>query len=167
MTREPAGLQGCLLYFYCCVSCLSSLGSFLMRCFSFVFLAPSPFIFQGVFRVGVWLSCHLSIIGRSCRICIRVFLYVGHVAGCWRGKVGQDNYGYEGFSKHYQSHWIRHGYTGGQEKMMSKVVCAIFGNLHSLPFIPLSPLWCNFQSKTGTEPLTSSFPGPLQYGKQI
>ena len=23
------------------------------------------------------------------------------------------------------------------------------------PFSPLSPLWCNFQKKTGTEPLTS------------
>ena len=44
---------------------------------------------------------------------------------------------------------------------MSKVPGALFSNFRSLLFLPLSPLWCNFQSKTGTEPLTSSFPGPL------
>ena len=42
----------------------------------------------------------------------------------------------------------------GQEFMGSKVLCAIFGNLHSLPFLPLFPLWCNFKNKIGTEPLT-------------
>ena len=44
---------------------------------------------------------------------------------------------------------------------MSKVLCSIFGNLHSLPFLPLSPLWWNFQNKTSTEPLTASFTGAL------
>ena len=45
-------------------------------------------------------------------------------------------------------------YTGGQEFMVPKVLCAIFGNLHSLPFLRLSPLWWNIQNKTGTETLT-------------
>ena len=53
--------------------------------------------------------------------------------------------------------------TGDQEFMVSKVLCVIFGNLHSLHFLPLSPLWCNFKNKIGAEPLTSSFPGPLKY----
>ena len=52
-------------------------------------------------------------------------------------------------------------YTGVQELMMSKVLCAIFGNLPSPASLPLSSLRCNFQNKTGTEPLTLSFPGPL------
>ena len=51
--------------------------------------------------------------------------------------------------------WVWHNYfTWGQEFMVSKVLCAIFGNLYSLHFLPLSPLWWNFQTKTGTEPLT-------------
>ena len=29
------------------------------------------------------------------------------------------------------------------------------GSVCSLPFLPIYPLWCNFQNKTGTEPLTS------------
>ena len=32
-----------------------------------------------------------------------------------------------------------------------------------LPPFPLSPLWCEFQSKTGTEPLTQGFWAPLYY----
>ena len=33
---------------------------------------------------------------------------------------------------------------------------SFFKNLHTFtyPFLPLSPLWCKFQNKTGTEPLT-------------
>ena len=36
-----------------------------------------------------------------------------------------------------------------------KVLCALFCILHSLPFLPLSPLLCKFQNQTATEPLTS------------
>ena len=36
----------------------------------------------------------------------------------------------------------------------SKVLCALFRNLHTLPFLPLSPLEGKFQSKTRMEPLT-------------
>ena len=35
----------------------------------------------------------------------------------------------------------------------SKVLCALFWNLHSLHFLPLTPLECKFQNKTSTEPL--------------
>ena len=42
--------------------------------------------------------------------------------------------------------------TGGG--VGSKVPWPLFSNLRSLPFKPLSPLWCQFQNKTGTEPLT-------------
>ena len=67
-----------------------------------------------------------------------------------------------GLIKSKSFHWyFRPANTGGQEKMRSKVLCAIFGNLHSLLFLPLFPLWWNFQNKTSTEPLTPSFPGPL------
>ena len=35
-------------------------------------------------------------------------------------------------------------YTGVQVFMMSKVLCALLWYLHSLPFLPLSTLWCKF-----------------------
>ena len=56
--------------------------------------------------------------------------------------------------------------TGGQEFMVSKVLCAIFGNLHSLPYLPLSPLWCNFKNKIGTEPLTSEIVQTVEQANQ-
>ena len=44
----------------------------------------------------------------------------------------------------------------------SKVLCALFSNLHSLPFLPLSlPLKCKFQNKTRTEPSTQEIIWPL------
>ena len=39
----------------------------------------------------------------------------------------------------------------GVEYIMSNVLCAMFWNLHSLPFLPISPLWCKFQNKSHTE----------------
>ena len=41
------------------------------------------------------------------------------------------------------------------------VLCDLFWNLSNLLFLPLSPLWCKFQNKTGTEPLTQQIPRPL------
>ena len=43
----------------------------------------------------------------------------------------------------------------------SKVLCALSWNLHSLPFLPLSPQWWKFQIKTGTEPFTQLLSSPL------
>ena len=45
--------------------------------------------------------------------------------------------------------------TGGQEFMMLKVLCAVLEICTPSHFSPLSPLWCNLQNKTGTEPWTS------------
>ena len=45
-------------------------------------------------------------------------------------------------------------YKGLTVFLESKVLCALFWNLHSLPVLPLSPLECKFQNKTCTEPLT-------------
>ena len=42
----------------------------------------------------------------------------------------------------------------------SKVLCASSKNLHSLPFLPFSPLWWKFQNKTVTEPLPKDFVHP-------
>ena len=46
------------------------------------------------------------------------------------------------FESLYRAQWI------------SKVPCALFWNLHSLPFLPIAPLECKFQNKTCTEPFT-------------
>ena len=45
---------------------------------------------------------------------------------------------------------------------MSKVLCALFWNLHSLPFFPLSLLEGKFQNKTCTQPLTNLSPVKCQ-----
>ena len=52
-------------------------------------------------------------------------------------------------------------YTKVKLLLGSKVLCALFFNLHSLPFLLLSPLWWKFQNKTRTEPLTQGFCSPL------
>ena len=54
--------------------------------------------------------------------------------------------------------------TGVLKILGSKVWCALFKNLHSLPFLPLSPLRWKFQNKTGTERLTQGFCSPLYTG---
>ena len=57
--------------------------------------------------------------------------------------------------------------TGLKVVLGSKVLHALFWNLHSLPFLPVSPLECKFQNKTGTESLTQSRIGPSVQGEII
>ena len=45
--------------------------------------------------------------------------------------------------------------TGAELFLGSKVLCALFRNLHSLPFLPLFPVKGKLQNKACTEPLTS------------
>ena len=51
--------------------------------------------------------------------------------------------------------------TPVQDIPVWKVQCALFLNLHSLPFLPLSPLECKFKNKTGTEPFILEYLAPL------
>ena len=51
--------------------------------------------------------------------------------------------------------------TGEKLILVSKVLCALFKNLQSLPLLFLSPLRRDFPNKTRTEPLTSCIISPL------
>ena len=43
----------------------------------------------------------------------------------------------------------------GSRYFLGQRFCVLcFEILHSLHFLPICPLWCKFQNKTGTEPLT-------------
>ena len=46
----------------------------------------------------------------------------------------------------------------------SAVLCAFFSICtHSLPFLPVSPLECTFQNKTGTEPFIPEYPANVDF----
>ena len=50
--------------------------------------------------------------------------------------------------------------TGVKLILMSEVLCALLFNLHYFTFLPLSPVWTNFQNITCTEPSSSELIRP-------